>query len=130
MLFRSNYHCPGWWEPGPALSFYVNRDKWNALPKGYQAALEADGTKPWVKIYSNLHLGTCYLMTGKADQAVDHFKKASADKAHLIYPRAQIGLGRAYAAAKRWSDASRVLKGVSEGRFGFWRDRATLALGI
>ena len=36
-----NYHYPGWWEPGPALSFYVNRDKWNALPKGYQAALEA-----------------------------------------------------------------------------------------
>jgi len=20
-----NYHYPGWWEPGPALSFYVNR---------------------------------------------------------------------------------------------------------
>jgi len=36
-----NYHYPGWWEPGPALSFYVNRDKWNALPKGYQAGLEA-----------------------------------------------------------------------------------------
>ena len=31
----------GWWEPGPALSFYVNQKKWDTLPKTYQAALEA-----------------------------------------------------------------------------------------
>lgn len=36
-----NYHYPGWWEPGPALSFYVNRQAWDALPKPYQAAFEA-----------------------------------------------------------------------------------------
>lgn len=35
------YYYPGWWEPGPALSFYVNLDQWNALPKGYQSAVEA-----------------------------------------------------------------------------------------
>lgn len=35
------YHYPGWWEPGPALSFYVNRQAWDALPKPYQAAFEA-----------------------------------------------------------------------------------------
>ena len=35
-----NYYYPGWWEPGPALSFYVNRDAWDRLPTFYQQALE------------------------------------------------------------------------------------------
>jgi TRAP-type mannitol/chloroaromatic compound transport system substrate-binding protein len=28
------YYYPGWWEPGPSLTFYVNRPAWDALP-GY-----------------------------------------------------------------------------------------------
>ena len=36
-----NYYYPGWWEPGPNLSFYINVDAWNKLPSGYKAALEA-----------------------------------------------------------------------------------------
>jgi TRAP-type mannitol/chloroaromatic compound transport system substrate-binding protein len=41
------YYYPGWWEPGPALTFYVNRDAYDALPSAYQdalqtAAMEAD----------------------------------------------------------------------------------------
>ena len=35
----SYYYYPGWWEPGPALSFYVNQDAWNALPSVYQEAI-------------------------------------------------------------------------------------------
>ncbi len=35
------YHYPGWWEPGPALTFYVNQLAWDALPSSYQSALEA-----------------------------------------------------------------------------------------
>jgi TRAP-type mannitol/chloroaromatic compound transport system substrate-binding protein len=34
------YYYPGWWEPGPALSFYVNRRAWDALPEPYRQALE------------------------------------------------------------------------------------------
>ena len=30
------YYYPGWWEPGPNLSFYVNRDAWAKLPQVYQ----------------------------------------------------------------------------------------------
>ena len=37
----SNYYFPGWWEPGPHLSFYVNRDQWLALPESYRAILGA-----------------------------------------------------------------------------------------
>ena len=31
------YYYPGWWEPGPSLSYQVNLDAWNKLPKSYQA---------------------------------------------------------------------------------------------
>ena len=36
-----NYYYPGWWEPGPGLSFYINKDAWATLPSDYQAALAA-----------------------------------------------------------------------------------------
>ncbi len=33
------YYYPGWWEGGAALQFFINLDKWNSLPKSYQAIL-------------------------------------------------------------------------------------------
>ena len=33
------YYYPGWWEPGPTLSFYVNRDSFAGLPTTYQEIL-------------------------------------------------------------------------------------------
>jgi TRAP-type mannitol/chloroaromatic compound transport system substrate-binding protein len=35
-----HYYYPGWWEGGSMLFAFVNLDKWNALPKHYQAILE------------------------------------------------------------------------------------------
>jgi TRAP-type mannitol/chloroaromatic compound transport system substrate-binding protein len=35
------YYYPGWWEGNAMLWAYMNLDRWNALPKAYQAALEA-----------------------------------------------------------------------------------------
>lgn len=35
------YYYPGFWEAGPMLHTLVNEEKWNDLPKGYQAALRA-----------------------------------------------------------------------------------------
>lgn len=35
------YYYPGWWEPGPSLSFFVNLDEWNALPEDYKAVFTA-----------------------------------------------------------------------------------------
>ncbi|HHP7239936.1 TRAP transporter substrate-binding protein [Longibacter sp.] len=34
------YYYPGWWEPGPALTFYVNRESYDDLPSTYQHAIE------------------------------------------------------------------------------------------
>jgi TRAP-type mannitol/chloroaromatic compound transport system substrate-binding protein len=36
-----NYYTPGWWEAGPQLSFYVNKEQWEKLPDQYKAAWEA-----------------------------------------------------------------------------------------
>jgi TRAP-type mannitol/chloroaromatic compound transport system substrate-binding protein len=38
-----HYYYPGWWEGGPMLMSFVNLEKWNALPKFYQSALEQAG---------------------------------------------------------------------------------------
>jgi TRAP-type mannitol/chloroaromatic compound transport system substrate-binding protein len=35
-----HYYYPGWWEGGSMLFTFINLDKWNALPKSYQAILE------------------------------------------------------------------------------------------
>ena len=34
------YYYPSWWEPGPTISFYVNKEQWEKLPKPYQVAFE------------------------------------------------------------------------------------------
>ena len=36
-----NYYYPGWWEGGPQLTLYVNNKALAALPKEYQAIIEA-----------------------------------------------------------------------------------------
>jgi TRAP-type mannitol/chloroaromatic compound transport system substrate-binding protein len=36
-----NYYYPVWWEGGPQLTLYVNNKAFNALPKEYQAIVEA-----------------------------------------------------------------------------------------
>ena len=38
-----HYYYPGWWEGGPMLLALVNLDKWNSLPKHYQAVLTQAG---------------------------------------------------------------------------------------
>jgi TRAP-type mannitol/chloroaromatic compound transport system substrate-binding protein len=35
------YYYPGWWEGGTANHFMINIEKWNALPKNYQAIVAA-----------------------------------------------------------------------------------------
>jgi len=44
------YYYPGWWEPGPALTFYVNRDAWDDLPATYQDALETAAAEANVRM--------------------------------------------------------------------------------
>jgi TRAP-type mannitol/chloroaromatic compound transport system substrate-binding protein len=34
------YYYPGWWEPGAASTFMVNRTAWDQLPSSYQEAFQ------------------------------------------------------------------------------------------
>ncbi len=36
-----NYYFPGWWEPGPSIHFFVNKDAWAKLPAEYKEAFQA-----------------------------------------------------------------------------------------
>ena len=36
-----NYYYPGWWEPGPSLSFLVSEAAWSKLPASYQEIFRA-----------------------------------------------------------------------------------------
>jgi TRAP-type mannitol/chloroaromatic compound transport system substrate-binding protein len=36
-----HYYYPGWWEGGPMLHNFINLDKWNALPAGYQSLVRS-----------------------------------------------------------------------------------------
>jgi TRAP-type mannitol/chloroaromatic compound transport system substrate-binding protein len=47
------YYSPGWWEAGPQLSFYVGIKQWEALPKEYQAAIEAASYEAHVVMQAN-----------------------------------------------------------------------------
>ena len=40
------YYYPGWWEGGPTLSTMFNLDKWNELPKAYQAVAARRPARP------------------------------------------------------------------------------------
>jgi TRAP-type mannitol/chloroaromatic compound transport system substrate-binding protein len=48
------YYYPGFWEGGPCVHAFINTDKWNALPKAYQAALTAACT------YANTQMAAKY----------------------------------------------------------------------
>ena len=38
------YYYPGWWEANSMSHLFINLDKWNSLPKSYQAAMQAAGS--------------------------------------------------------------------------------------
>lgn len=48
------YYYPAWWEPGPVVSFYVNKEQWEKLPKPYQSAFATAAAE------ANLHMVAAY----------------------------------------------------------------------
>jgi TRAP-type mannitol/chloroaromatic compound transport system substrate-binding protein len=54
------YYAPGWWEPQATIMLFVNKKKWDELPKHYQAILEACGIATWtthVAKYDSINSG-------------------------------------------------------------------------
>lgn len=44
------YYYPGWWEGGAMMHLVINNDRWNALPKSYQAIVRnaAEAANNWM----------------------------------------------------------------------------------
>jgi TRAP-type mannitol/chloroaromatic compound transport system substrate-binding protein len=41
------YYAPGWWEPQATIMTFINKAKWDELPKVYKAILEAAASATW-----------------------------------------------------------------------------------
>jgi len=111
-----NYYYPGWWEPGPALSVYVNRDAWNQLPTSYQHALEVACTEANVYMLSRYDALNPAALQRLISQGVsvrafpDDVMQASRDITTQILEAeaAEPGYNKIYTAFKRWqADSNR-----------------------
>ncbi len=51
------YYYPGWWEPGPALTFLINKKSWEQLPKDYQEVLQTAAIEASVGMQTRYDLG-------------------------------------------------------------------------
>ncbi len=51
------YYYPGWWEPGPSLSFYVNRSAWEQLPVVYQEMFRTAAKEAAVTMQARYDVG-------------------------------------------------------------------------
>jgi TRAP-type mannitol/chloroaromatic compound transport system substrate-binding protein len=82
------YYYPGFWEPGPTLSFYVNQKEWDKLPSSYKAAFEVAAAE------ANIHMTAEY--DAKNPAALNRLLKSGAQL--RAYPRDVLEAG--YAAAE------------------------------
>jgi TRAP-type mannitol/chloroaromatic compound transport system substrate-binding protein len=47
------YYAPGWWEPGPAIHFFVNKAEWDKLPKEYQSMFRSAAREAHVLMHAS-----------------------------------------------------------------------------
>lgn len=51
-----NYYYPGWWEPSAQFSLYINKEKWDSLPKTYQDILISAAKETYMKVLAEYDL--------------------------------------------------------------------------
>ena len=108
------YYYPGFWEGGPVVHAFVNLDKWNSLPKHYQAAL-ADACA-----YANTS------MMAKYDTKNPTALKQLVAEGAVLRPFSQEIMEACYAAAleiyAELSAANPAFKKVYDDQLAFKRD--------
>ena len=121
-----HYYYPGWWEPGPGLSFYVNRDAWDALPSAYQEAFRtaaAEANEHMLALYDarngpalrrlvaggvQLHPFPEEVMTAARRITEEVLEEFASDPAYR----------KVYAACKAWRDDAYRWFGTAELAYG------------
>jgi len=105
-----HYYYPGWWEPGPNLSIYVNQEAWAKLPVDYQYALEAAAAESNMYMISRYDAQNPAALQRLLDQGVqmhpfptDVMQAASEISAQLLQDEASDpGYAKIYEAYKKW----------------------------
>ena len=119
------YYYPGWWEPGPAIHFFVNKDKWNKLSPEYQsifrsAADEANMTMMATYDYKNPPALERLVRTGtKIRRYSDEIIKAAFNASQDYYAQESndnANFKKVYASYSKFQKLSNLWLGVAESR--------------
>ena len=117
-----HYYYPGWWEPGPALTFYVNRDAWDTLPVEYQHILEVSATEAGMTMMARYDAQNPPALKRLIDQGVqlhpfpDDVMQAARDSAAelLEHEASDPGYAKIFDAFKTWRADSYQWFGTAE----------------
>ena len=118
-----NYYYPGWWEPGPMLSYYINRDAWNKLPEEYQSALEVACAESNLQMLAFYDAGNAKALGTIRDADVnllpfpaDVMRAAQRASTDIMEEQAAAdsGYAKVYEAFKAWQTLSSGWLGLAE----------------
>ena len=117
-----HYYYPGWWEPGPALTFYVNRDAWDQLPTDYQHILEVASVEAGLTMMTRYDARNPAALQRLLDKGVqlhrfpDDVMQAARDAAAelLESPTSDPGYAKIYNAFIKWREDSYRWFGTAE----------------
>lgn len=127
-----NYYYPGWWEPGPALTFYVNQDAWANLSTGYQNALKTAAADANVRMLAEYDAKNPPALEELLDAGVqlrrfpDDVMRAAQQASRSILEEQATGdlYRRIYESYKNWrSDAYRWFSTAEQAYAGFAYER-------
>ncbi len=117
-----HYYYPGWWEPGPALTFYVNRDAWDKLPVDYQNILEVATAEAGLTMMTRYDARNPAALQRLLDHGVqlhpfpdDVMQAAREAAAELLEsPTSDPGYAKIFTAFKKWREDSYRWFGTAE----------------
>ncbi|ANM30084.1 ABC transporter substrate-binding protein [Acidobacteria bacterium Mor1] len=120
------YYAPGWWEPGPTLSFLVNRKAWEELPAEYQRIVEVAAAESSMKMtakYDSLNPPALRQLIDGGTQVrtfSDEIMAAARDASFALYQEqaaSDPGFRKVFEAWERFRQESTAWFAVSEGSF-------------
>jgi len=129
-----NYYYPGWWEPGPHLSYYINKGDWESLSDEYRAILRLAARRASVAMQTRYDAGNPAALRALVQQGVtvrpfsDDLMRGARDASEQLLSDEAAGDGtyaKVLEAWRRFRDESHAWFATSElayGRFAWPRE--------
>ena len=119
------YYYPGWWEPGPNLSLYVNQTSWDKLPVAYQQVFEVAAYEANMTMLSRYDAENPAALKRLVDGGVQ-LRAFSQDIMHAASERAEAILEKEASEDPTYRKIYDSWKAVRSSSFS-WFDRAEMA---